>query len=105
MAKVYRIEVIGDHGNRWVDTDYTRITDARKKAVREIGKTKEAVIHAYEGPTYGGYKNTVERVFFDDYVNDYAVQQYGNSKRKSRRYRVSPKTGRLLDFSREWKYI
>ena len=105
MSKIYRIEVIGDYGNSVLNTDYTRIADARKRAVREIGKSKVALIHAYEGPTFGMYKNTVEKIFFDDYVNDYALQQYGNAQRSGRRYRVSPKTGDLLPFSREYKYL
>lgn len=103
MTKVYYIEVIGDHGNRFVQTHYTRLTDARKRAIREIGKSKVALLHAYNGAN-GQYIGIgqAEKVFFDDFVNDFAVQQYGG---EGRRYRVSPKTGDLLRYNKEFKYL
>ena len=103
MTSYYEIEMITPKGNYWVKGTFSRIVDARRRAVRELGASKstDAVIHKREG--YSSSQS--EHIFFDDYVDDFALQQYGNAKRNSRRYRVSPKTGKLLDFDRYWMYI
>lgn len=103
MASYYEIEIITGKGNYWVKGTFTHIIDARKRAVKEIGNKRDwdAIIHKRDG-----YSRTqVEHAFYDDYVDDFALHQYGNAKRNSRRYRVSPKTGKLLDFDKNWRYI
>lgn len=108
MVNFYEVEIITPKGNRWAKSrvsgireSFKSILDARKRAIREITEKDIALIHEVSQSIPGWLNITVERVEYDEYIGDYTVQQYTTH----RRYRVSPKTGKLLDFNREWKYL
>lgn len=114
MAK-YSIELVSSKGNTFRDGGKT-LTETRVKACRLIGKGDVWIANIFE--TTGGYYNKlIEQVFYDpvDRYDDkylprsegYYIQIYSDpvKKKKGRRMRVSPKTGRLLDFNREWKSL
>lgn len=112
MAK-YTLEIVMPKGNTFRDLDCT-LTDARLTAVRQImtrGKKSTYVNILKETYKYSKWGNNViiERIDFDDYVDSWTCIQYGKQGNspmsKSRKYRLSPKTGRVLNWDKYWKYI
>lgn len=112
MAK-YILEVITPHGNPLHDFNGT-LTEARIEACRyAFGVHKRYpnynYVNIYEPAKFGLGKH-IESIFYDPVVSaqytdlrpGFYLQKRGKNHR---RYRVSPKTGRLLDVSKTWKYL
>ena len=104
MAK-YTLEVIMPKGNTFRDIDCT-LTEARLKAINLIkNRGKNSYVFICDG-TWD--MNALERIDYDEYINDWVCQQYrvrGKKLDRSRRYRLSAKTGKLLDWDKYWRYL
>lgn len=102
MAR-YELEIVTRNGNKFREGGKT-LTETRVKACRYV-KKEDAIVNIRK---WENYWKQIEFVFYDP-GNDrmYAELRPGFylQKRKGRRYRVSPKTGNLLDVSKTWKYI
>lgn len=87
------------------------LVDTRKKTCEiakhykgyRIGIYEEDKSHiVYSGTSKGKYgANLVEDIEYRPETDDFYLVQW----KTNRHYRVSPKTGRLLNMSREWKYL
>lgn len=107
MAK-YEMEIVTRKGNKFRDGGKTLI-ETRKKACR-IAKKEDAIVYIRK---WDNYWHVIEHIFYDDMKTPYSP--YSNlrpgfylqktSGKKHTRHRVSPKTGNLLDVSKEWKSI
>lgn len=102
MAK-YELEIVTNKGNKFRDGGKTLI-ETRIKACR-YAKKEDAVVNIRR---WDNYWNMIEFVFYDPRKSlIYADLRPGFylQKMKGRRYRVSPKTGKLMDVSKSWKSI
>ena len=103
MAK-YELEIVTSKGNKFREGGKT-LTETRIKACR-FAKKEDAVVNIRK---WENYWKQIEYVFYDDRrileYNDLRKGFYLQKVGKGRRYRVSPKTGELLDVSKTWKYI
>ena len=116
----YELEIITSKGNKFREGGKT-LTETRIKACR-YAKNEDATVNIRKYETFtspdfprqkfGNWKE-IEKVWYDPEPNTsytafyggYWVQIRKDGKKQSRRCRLSPKTGRTLDASREWKYI
>ena len=119
MAK-YEMEIVTRKGNKFRDGGKTLI-ETRKKACR-FAKNEDATVMIRKleifnksklpnGKPFSRWKE-IEKIWYDpepnvpgyytNYYGGYWLQKYGP---KGKRTRVSPKTGNLLDVSKEWKSI
>ena len=103
MAK-YELEIVTSKGNKFREGGKT-LTETRVKACR-YAKKEDAVVNIRK---WDNYWVMIEFVFYDprktSYYEDLRPGFYLQKIGKGRRYRVSPKTGNLLDVSKTWKYI
>ena len=109
MAK-YSLEIVRRNGNTFRDVDCTLI-EARKTAIR--------LIHTHGGKfatyvniikvTKGWKRSIIERIDFDVYINDWTCVQFGKEDKsplsRSRHYRLSAKTGKLLNWDKNMRYL
>ena len=103
MAK-YEMEIVTRKGNKFRDGGKTLI-ETRKKACR-IAKKEDAIVYIRK---WDNYWHSIEHIFYDDSASEYGFRPgyylQKTSGKKHTRHRVSPKTGNLLDVSKEWKSI
>lgn len=104
----YQLEIVTKHGNKFRDLGNTTITEARKKACR-YAKSEDAVVNIMR---FDNYWHQIEFIFYDPtpesmygFKPGYYLQIRGDGRKKGRRSRVSPKTGKPLAVSKEWKYL
>ena len=102
----YEMEIVNSKGNKFRDGEKT-LTATRVKACR-YAKKEDCRVNIFEKDGYA--MKLKEFIFYDpdpsgynDFRPGFYLQQTG--KEKSRRYRVSPTTGKLLDVSKTWKYL
>lgn len=105
----YSLEVVKHNGNTFRN-GYKTLVSARKGAMKHIKQfgintTFVNIIKV----TKGWERPIVERIDFDEYVNSWTCIQYGKQGNspmsKSRKYRLSPQTGRTLDWDKYWRYL
>lgn len=110
--RIYKVIILKGRNVEHIPTEYRHIADARKRAVKEIGKSASvAKIRVYRSfssdihspislePDY----ETIEGISFDD--GTYNLVQYkGQFYNQTRNYRASPKTGELLNLNSDYKY-
>ena len=102
MAK-YELEIVTSKGNKFREGGKT-LTETRVKACR-YAKKEDAVVHIRK---WENYWKMIEFVFYDP--NRSSIYEdlrpgFYLQKKRGNRYRVSPKTGNLLDVSKTWRYI
>lgn len=98
----YEMEVITKKGNKFRDGGKTLI-ETRKKACR-LAKSSDGIVYIRR---WENYWHTIEHIFYDDNDNSYLGLRPGFYLQKmgGRRYRVSPKTGNLLDVGKDRRSI
>lgn len=104
MAR-YELEAITKKGNK-IRPGASTLTETRKKACR-MAKKEDCVVYIRK---WENYWHTIEHIFYDPKVSSYDPELRSGfylqkTSGNSRRYRVSPKTGNLLDVSRTIKYL
>lgn len=112
MAK-YELEIITAHGNKFRDGGDI-LQGARVKACRWAEK-ENATVMVRQNMGNGIWRE-IERIWYEPSVESnswaytnfkggYWIQIYPRNGKTSKRCRVSPKTGRLLDISKEYRYL
>lgn len=113
----YRIEIVSAKGNTvWPGTTspdwpgYRTLKSARMKAIEQIKRRGKESTYVYIQKDLGyGRWSIVERIDYSEYISDWVCRQYrkqGISPDSSTRtYRVSPNTGGLLDYDKNWRYL
>ena len=112
MAK-FEIEIITRRGNRFRGGGKT-LQETRVMACR-WAKDENATVMIRQDVGYGVWKE-IEKIWYDPEMTSnvwahtafrtgFWIQIYARDGKNGRRCRVSPKTGRLLDASKEWKYL
>ena len=102
MAK-YELEIVTKKGNKFRDGGKT-LLETRKKACR-FAKKEDAVVNIRK---WENHWKEIEFVFYDPMKNTKYMDLrpgFYLQKRGKGRYRVSPKTGNLLDVSKTWRSI
>lgn len=98
----YVVEIITNKGNTFRDVD--TIGDARRVSLDKIisyakkGWVCNTVTYRREE---GGFMREMEEIWKDPEYGFICQKEYP----ERRRYRISPNTGRLLDFDKYWKYL
>ena len=87
------------------------LTETRIKACRIAKMNPGLSVVIYS--TDVGFKSPIEEITFEDntrlitgtVLSGYYLHQWSSSNKNTRVYRVSPKTGRLLNYDKYWKYL
>lgn len=104
MAK-YVIEVITGKGNYFRDGKKT-LAETKVYATKLVGKKDLAYIYEYNKD---GFRKSIGRVTYDapkpGFYQSFNAGFYYTDMVRHRMYRISPKTGKALPVSKEWKYL
>ena len=112
----YTIELINAKGNTFRDgkRDIVRTRKEACRLIKERGYKDSAIIYEYYGGMYSRQMRERAYIFYDPANDQYPPRKagfYGNvytykdGKKISKRYRISAKTGELLDFNKEWRFL
>lgn len=102
----YTLELVLPKGNTFRN-GYRQLTSARLGAVNLIKHYGKDNTFVNIIKIIKGARPIVERIDFDEYIQDWTCLQYSDAVKgkKSRKYRLSPKTGKLLDWDKNWRYL
>ena len=115
VTMVYEMEIITSIGNSFRAGGKT-LTETRVKACK-LAKDRNATVVIRERIPIGmGFWTEIERIWYDpspasnswaytNFKGGYWINIYARNGKVSKRCRVSPKTGKLLNASKEWKYL
>lgn len=96
-----------EYGGKTLQTLHdATVYDARKKAIKfsKARNGAQIFIYRFAGPEYGMHKDKWEQVYISDVYGPMVMTKPAGAE-NFRTYRLSEKTGKLLDVNSTWKYL